>query len=179
MGNKAIDDPKVYTQAVEQLAVAQAVYKAVASVVGTKDPDNLRGVVDDKVISMYQATGAKSFDIKVKGSKVGSISVRLTKPKKGKTVVVTDRDAFEEWALGEGLAHLETKPTVVMDEDAILHNALNDGEIPNGCTVVDVDEPEKVTGTTLRGCDPLKVSDALGDGFEDKVMGLLEGDING
>ena len=159
----------------ERLAIAQAVYKAVAGVVSTKDPYNLRGQVDSALVDAYMSTGAKSFDLRLNGGKVGSISVTVAKAKHDTSLRITDRKAFETWALSEGFAHEETVTRVVMDEDAVLSAALLNGEVPDGCEPVTIDEPEHVSGTSIRGCKPEDVAAALGTGLPQAVAGFLTG----
>ena len=159
----------------ERLAIAQGVFNAVGEMVSTKDPNNLRGRVNDKIIKAYLSTGARSFDLRLNGHKVGSFSVTVAKAKRETKLKVIDRDAFEAWALSEGFAHEETVTRVVMDEDAVLSDALLNGEVPDGCEPVTKDEPEHVSGTSIRGCKPEDVASALGTQLPQAVAGFLTG----
>lgn len=92
----------------ERLAIAQALFKAISSVVSTKDPDSLRGRVDARAIENYKSTGAKSFDLTLNGTKVGSFSVRLSRAVHRVDFVVGDREACLRWCVENGLARTAT-----------------------------------------------------------------------
>lgn len=90
------------------LAAAQALYKALGAVVGTKDPDNLRGQCDAELRAAYEsedpATKKDRQPITIGGVRVGTLSVVESKPADHKEMVVADQAAFETWAVGAGLA---------------------------------------------------------------------------
>lgn len=88
----------------EKLTIAQALYKAIAAAVSTKDPDSLRGRMDVAAIRGYEATGAKGFDLRLAGRKVGTYSVRVSKPVHRTDLVVRDRAGFEGWCVANGIA---------------------------------------------------------------------------
>ena len=92
----------------ERLAIAQALFKAIGSVVSTKDPDSLRGRVDAQAIANYKSTGAKSFDLMLNGAKVGSFTVRLSKAVHRVDFVAADREACLRWCVENGLAKTVT-----------------------------------------------------------------------
>jgi len=156
---------------VEKLAVAQAFYKRAAEAVSTKDPDSLRGQADEFYRGMYEQTGAKSFDVKLLGRKVGTYSVVTTKARDGGERVelkVTDVDAYMSWALLHGYFSV--------DEDAVREHFESSGEVPDGCEAVTV----SVTGApggefkgTKLVIDPQAVADALGPALTDAGTVLL------
>ena len=92
----------------ESLIIAQALFKALSAAVSTKDPDNLRGRIDARAIESYLATGAKSFDLKLNGTKVGSFTVRLSKPVHRNGILVQDQEAYLAWCVENGHAQAET-----------------------------------------------------------------------
>ena len=88
----------------EKLTIAQALYKAIAAAVSTKDPDSLRGRADVAAIKAYEATGAKGFDLRLRGRKVGTYSVRVSKPVHRTDLAVRDRAEFEGWCMANDMA---------------------------------------------------------------------------
>lgn len=141
---------------IEQLAVAQAVYKLAAAQVSTKEPGNLRDEVDGHFREAFESTGAKSFDVPIAGQRVGTYSVKLTKPKEDTVMTIVDRDAFEDWCRENGCVR------EVFDEERAFGTFLSTGELPGGCHVTKVTSPGgEFSGGTLR-IDPEKVNDALG-----------------
>ena len=148
----------------EKLAVAQAMYRACAAVVSTKDPDSLRSLCDADMLENYASTGAKSYDMLVAGQKVGTYSVRVSKARD--ELVVVDEHDMKRWAIEQGFI----VPTV--DWDAVKRHFAETGEVPDGCEVEHT--PERASGTTLK-VDETKVADALGAELPAAVRGLLEG----
>lgn len=159
----------------ERLCIAQALYSYLAAEVSTKDPHNLRGRVNDAFHGMYQVCGAKSFDLMLNGKKVGTYSLSVTKPVHVTRLEVTDRPAFERWALENGYAR-EERRIVIDDEDVVLASLVTDGVVPDGCEWREIDEPEHVKPSgTIRGCKPEQIAEALGSGLTGAVTGLLMG----
>lgn len=151
---------------IEQLAVAQAVYKLAAAQVSTREPGNLRSEVDEHYHGLYLETGAKSFDVSIAGQKVGTYSVKLTKPKEDTVMTVVDRDAFEAWCRENGCVR------EVFDEERAFGTFLSTGELPGGCHVTKVTSTGgEFSGGTLH-IDPEKVNAALGGA---EVMPMLMG----
>lgn len=146
---------------VEQFAIAQAVYKAVASQCETGNPHNLRGGIDAWFKRLYEQTGAKSFDVKLRGRKVGTFSVIPTKttPQSERTeLAVMDEPAFQSWAAANGF--------LVVDMDAVRRHFADTGDVPDGCDAVKVITPEVVGGavkSTRAVIDTQEVVSVLGD----------------
>lgn len=160
---------------VEKLAVAQAFYNAVGKMVNTKDPSNLRGEANAFYEGEYGRTGAKSFDVKLLGSKVGTYSITVSKPKKSEKRVeleVVDEDELFNWADENGFV------SWTVDIDAVNENFRDYGEVPPGCKAVEVVTPAedggRITRTTLK-VDAESVIDALGPRLEGVSTMLLEG----
>lgn len=160
----------------ERLVIAQAMFKAAGDVVSTKSCDNLRHEVDRAAVADYDDMGVKSRDLRVNGQKVGTLSIRVAKGKPGHSdIVVTDRDSFMAWAGENGLTEEKTTTVLKRDESELLAQCLRDGEMPDGCQVVDTpDTPDYVAGTTLR-VDPAKVGEAMAGQLPESIHGLLEG----
>ena len=166
---------------IEQLAISQALYNLVADQVSTKDPDNLRGRVSQKYVELYEETGAKSFDVKLGGEKVGTFSLTVSKPTDSVTKTdffVTDEAKFRAWedfnaaALDYATAHLQQIADWAFGMT---------GEIPEGCEVQQFEiagmPGGEVTRTTLK-VDTEKVVELVGNGLPEAARGLLEGGEN-
>lgn len=158
---------------IQKLAIAQAFYKSVAELVKTGDPYNLRGAVDGEYRKLYESTGAKSFDMKLGGKKVGTFSVVTTKGTRSVEHVeleVDDEDAFMAWALTNGYFKV--------DFDAADAHFRQTGEVPPGCHARKVHVPGTpggaVRSTTLK-VDRRAVLDAIGPRLEGVSHALLEG----
>lgn len=161
----------------ENLAVAQAVYKVVSAAVKTGDPDNLRGQADAQLMELYEmgkslGMPTKSVDLTVGDAKVGTVSV-IEKGGESKQVYdLTDGEAFERW-----LWNNSEDVTLYVSEhgsDFCQWLMRKTGEIPDGVTVRSVETPTKVT-TSVR-VDPKKVAVALEkrDELPTVLAGLLE-----
>lgn len=143
-------------QQIEKLAVAQAVYKVAANAVSTKDPDSLRAQVDEYYRGMYEQTGAKSYDLKIGGEKVGTYSIKTTKEKNEQQLVVNDNDAFARWCAANDCIK------VINDFDKACDLFAETGEMPDGCELITKTTPEGLyAGSTLR-VDPYKVNKQIG-----------------
>lgn len=148
---------------VEKLAVAQAIQNAIGDLVKTKNPDNLRGEVDALMIERYESDpmGAKSFDVKLFGQKVGTYSLTVSKPKPQSEhveITVNDEAEFRRWCEREGF--------MTIDMGAVERYFADTGDMPYGCDARTVIEPEimggQVTRTTLKVA-PAEVARILGD----------------
>lgn len=143
---------------IEKLAIAQWAYRKFAGLVSTKDPDSLRGQADEAYRELYEQTGAKSYDLKLAGEKVGTYSLRVAKASDEPRVIVEDGYMFARWVYENHLDHL-----LKVDQKALDKWFLENGEQPDGCTVVNVHTPEHVTGGTLR-VDERKMDELFAEG---------------
>lgn len=186
----------------ENLTIAQAIYKAVSEAVSTKDPDSLRSRVDAETIEGYERTGCKSYDLMLRGTKVGTYSIRFSKAVNKTLIVVRDPLAFGRWAYANNLAKKQIQLTIDVEDwmpenlvdieyhiteqtwrdgiaqekyvvdDDALDVARENGEVPDGCEPQVIDEPSTPIGTLLK-VDPALVAAALGDMLSGAVRGLL------
>ena len=155
---------------IEQLAVAQALYKAMGEVVSTKDPDSLRSRADEEYLRLYAETGAKSFDVRIGGEKVGTMSVREPKRSAESVKLVVDDREAAKMALGDFVsAYIDANL-----QDAVQWVFDSTGEVLDGCTALRVGGTVGEPTTALR-VDPQKVSDALRGELPAAVQMLLEG----
>lgn len=156
------------TKRIEQLAVAQAVYKLSAEQVSTKEPGNLRSRVDEYYRGLFEATGAKSFEVRIGGEKVGTYGVSVTKPETRVRLKVTDSRALMAWC--EANDCLRVEPDMRRVESIFGET----GELPDGCEVEATSTPGgEYSGGSLR-IDPEKVNAALGGA--DVLPMLMGGD---
>ncbi len=147
-------------------------------------------------------SGGKTYDMLLRGRKVGTYSIRFSKAEHRTTVAIVDEDAFAQWAFGNGLARKQVVITLDVEEgmpdrligqkititedmflkgvarqnyivsDNAIATAQRDGEIPDGCEARVIDEPAVPIGSTLR-IDPVLVAQAMGSELPSAVMGLL------
>ena len=162
----------------EKLIIEQAFYKAIAEDVATKNPDNLRGRVDAEYKDLYKETGAKSFDAKLNGEKVGTFSLTISKPtdsREEKLCEIDDIDALREW---DGYAQLAMH--YIFDKSraakAVQEYFKETGEVPEGCVTLDVVYPGNPGGEVERTAlkvDTEKVAEVLGNRLPEAAMLLL------
>lgn len=166
--------------AIERLAVEQAVYNAIGADLKTGVPDNLRGEVNGFYLDLYEQTGATGFEVRVNGQKVGTYGFTKVRGQPERTVTelrVVDHDAlmadtsdeFAEWLADHIRAH--------MDELAVQY-ATETGELLDGMEYVTITTP--ATPDTIRPNGTLrvradKVAAALGNALPATIAGLLEG----
>ena len=94
----------------EQLAVLSAIEKAVN--------DRIKEVRDEcnaKMLGAYDSMGAEKIALKACGAKVGDMTVTFDSDGWS----VTDREAFEEFALDYGLARIERRIRPEMEQSVI------------------------------------------------------------
>ena len=149
----------------ELLAVAQALYKYIGTIVGTRDPDNLRGEADEYFKNLYLETGAKSFEVNVNGEKVGSYSVTKKDPQIRRSLTWDDDEQVIAWMIENDM--------VEVDEGAIMRHFLATGELPPTCEISEWETSPDII-TTLR-IDVDAVKDALKGELPNVVAGLLGG----
>lgn len=167
----------------ERLYVAQAVFKRVSEAVSTKDAGSLRSRCDEEMRRVYDETGFRSADAKLFGEKVGTYSVRLSKPVPASTetrLVVEDPEAVLAWARDEATderAEWERETAGEFAEWCLARY----GEVPDGCRAeeaVHEAEPARVTGTTLK-VDPERVAEVMRERMPGATVAGLLGGANG
>ena len=172
---------------VEQLAIEQAVFNKLGADVSTKSPDSLRGMADEEIVGNYRAMGAKSYDVHVNGSKVGTYSVRTSKEKPqstSKRLVIKDPYALEKFIEDNinQCVKAEEMPYAELYAQAMAQNFAEYvlevyGELPDGCEMVTETIPAQkpqVIGTSLR-IDADKVADAINGYLPTTIAGILGG----
>lgn len=155
----------------ERLAVITAFGKAVKQA-----EKRVREEVDAQMREDFMVNGVTQKQLTVNGQKVGTISARMTKEKVGKYPMLKSAPEFVEW-LRTSDGGLDTlNRLVTVKPDLILDAAIADGELPDGCEMVERCEPPMMTGTTVRVQLP-KVVEALGNNLGAAAAALLTGEV--
>ncbi len=165
-------------EALERLAVAQALYKELAKVVSTKDPRSVRSSIDAELKADYERDGTDRKRIVINGVEVGTLSAKIAKPSKERRFEVTDWEAFEKWIFTDDVELVKWFCNYVgaHPREFAKWYFEQTGEIPDGCDLVEMTHPGgQWMGTTLRGCDIEKVGEAAGVRLASEVVALLEG----
>lgn len=163
-----------------KLALAESVVKACKAATdpkgGAHGAPNLRTDADDALRCAYEQDGVDRKRIVIGGTEVGTLSARLSKPVEGVAPEIADDAAFVAWLRGSdgGADTLMRLVTGYRTRQAVLDAATADGELPDGCRMVDRCEPARWLGTVLR-VDKQSVAQALGDSLPSAVYGLLSG----
>lgn len=168
--------------ALAKLALAESVVKACRAATdprgGAHGAPNLRTDADDALRDAYERDGVDRKRIAIGGVEVGTLSARLSKPESGMRVVVDDEKAFVRWIMASDGGE-DTIWRLIHDpktRDAVIAAATADGELPDGCRMVERSEPARWLGTTLR-VKPEKVAQALAGELPQAVAGLLGGEV--
>ena len=161
--------------ALERLAVAQALYKELGEIVSTKTSYSLRGMCDADLRADFEEDGTDRRRITINGVEVDKLSVKVTKPGKPKAVQVDiaesamwlreQLDERPDWLLGWIGARADDIAQACLDAT---------GEVPDGYEVRR-DAGGEFAGTTLTGCTVEKVQQATGVLLQSEVLALLEG----
>lgn len=155
----------------ERLAVITAFGKAVKQA-----EKQVREEVDAQMRDDFMAFGVTQKQLAVNGQKVGTISARMTKEKVGKYPMLKSAPEFVEW-LRTSDGGLDTLNRLVsIKPDLVLDAAIADGELPDGCEMVERFEPPMMTGTTVR-VQTQKVVEALGNNLGAAAAALLTGEV--
>lgn len=166
---------------VEELIVKQAFLNAVGEDLKTKNPDNLRGQVDQMMRDAYESNpmAGRSYDLRLLGQKVGTYSLTVSKDEPSReemTLEINDRAEFMEWAEENGYVEK------VVDMDAVISDMRNNGVVPDGCTPAKVIVPGTVGGMVTRTTvkvDEEHVMRVLGPQLETVAYALLGGGDDG
>lgn len=164
----------------QQLALWKAIADAANERITTrpKGGANLRTEIDDSMIALYESTGADRVKLKLHGQEVGTLSLTFTKPKQGVEMRVTDTKKLVGWLreTDEGLDVLSTIICGASCQKAVIDAARDYGFLPDGCAMVEVNEPKHYKGTMLK-VDGLKVARAMAGELPSAVAGLLGGEV--
>lgn len=160
---------------IQKLAVAAALEKQIKKLTDKRAVDSLGAVADEDLRCMFEETGVDRIRIRIGGIDVGTMSITMTKPVKGEEMRVEDARALAGWLreTDEGADVLAAILTDLKVQQAVSGAAMGYGFMPDGCRLVEVDEPARVKGTMLR-VDAEKVAKALKGELPQHVAGLLE-----
>lgn len=164
----------------QELALWKAIADAANERITTrpKGGANLRTEIDDSMIALYETTGADRVKLQLNGQEVGTLSLAFTKPKQGVEMRVTDTKKLVKWLreTDEGGDVLMTIICGIKLQEAIVNAATDYGFLPDGCAMVEVNEPKHYKGTMLK-VDGLKVARAMAGELPSAVAGLLGGEV--
>lgn len=157
--------------AVQKLAIVDAFIKACKD-----EQKRIRDEVDEETIKLYLDTGADRRTVSLNGEKVGTISIVMTKPVKGKFPEIQDAQEFAKWYRESDGGMDAINRLIALEPGIMLKAAVADGELPDGCSMVERCEPAMITGTTVR-VQTTKVVEALGNNFGTAAAALLTGEV--
>lgn len=164
----------------QELALWKAIADAANERITTrpKGGSNLRTEIDESMIALYETTGADRVKLKLHEQEVGTLSLTFTKPKQGVEMRVTDTKKLVKWLreTDEGGDVLMTVICGIKLQEAIVNAAMDYGFLPDGCAMVEVNEPKHYKGTMLK-VDGLKVARAMAGELPSAVAGLLDGEV--
>lgn len=160
---------------IEQVSFLTALQKKVKEYLDAHSEDSPRSELDSMVRDMYQAMGVSKLDLKVRGQKVGTVSARLSKPVHEIKPMIENGTEFLDWLLTSDGGKDTLSRLIAQKPDLLLELATADGELPDGCRMVERNVPESWLGTTLR-VDADKVVKAYGGELSGAVVGLLGGE---
>lgn len=164
----------------QELALWKAIADAASERITTrpKGGSNLRTEIDESMVALYETTGADRVKLKLNDQEVGTLSLTFTKPKQGVEMRVTDTKKLVEWLreTDEGGDVLMTIICVIKLQEAIVNAAMDYGFLPDGCAMVEVNEPKHYKGTMLK-VDGMKVARAMAGELPSAVAGLLGGEV--
>ena len=160
---------------VERVAFLTALQKKVKEHLDAHAADNLRTQLDDELRNLYVQMGVSKLDLKVNGKKVGTVSARLSKPLHEIKPMIENGTEFLDWLLTSDGGKDTLSRLIAQKPDLLLELATADGELPDGCRMVERSVPESWLGTTLR-VDADKVAKAYGGELSGAVVGLLGGE---
>ena len=164
----------------QELALWKAIADAANERITTrpKGGSNLRTEIDESMVALYETTGADRVKLKLHEQEVGTLSLTFTKPKQGVEMRVTDTKKLVKWLreTDEGGDVLMTVICGIKLQEAIVNAAMDYGFLPDGCAMVEVNEPKHYKGTMLK-VDGLKVARAMAGELPSAVAGLLDGEV--
>lgn len=164
----------------QELALWKAIADAANERITTrpKGGSNLRTEIDESMIALYETTGADRVKLELHEQEVGTLSLTFTKPKQGVEMRVTDTKRLVKWLreTDEGGDVLMTVICGIKLQEAIVNAAMDYGFLPDGCAMVEVNEPKHYKGTMLK-VDGLKVARAMAGELPSAVAGLLGGEV--
>lgn len=159
-----------------KLALATAMFNVLSDKVSTKGgkrgADNFRTTCDDMLRDEWERDGTDRKELRINGQKVGTITVRTSKPIDETVPVIRDTEAFVQW-LRTSDGGLDTLRLAISTKpDDMLAWATANGELPDGCAIEKRELPERFRGTTVR-VDKRLVMRALRDELPGEAMRML------
>ena len=153
----------------QQLAVMDAVYKELGKRIKT-----MRETVNEKAKALYVEQGSDRLRININGEDCGTLSMSFSKPIDGTFPQVNDAEQFVQWFRTEDGGLDALRRLIAVKPDLVLKAAIVDGELPDGCAMVERHEPGQMKTPVLR-TKPKSIAKALGKELPQAVFGILEG----
>lgn len=154
----------------EQLAIAQGLYRALGEMVGTRNPNNLRGRADAEIMADAANRKKSTIELYIGDTYMGCVSP--TESRETTRFIVEDSAA--------AILDMFTDPAICEMPQDIVQKVVDwycrkTGTLPDGCSTYT--EPKHITGTKITGCEPEKVAAALGMTLPQAVVHLLGGEV--
>ena len=163
----------------QRLVVATAAEKAIKTLTAPNNPDSLRARVDAEMRSAWERDGTTQRKVSINGRSLATYSVRTKPAEVVDELSITNPHAFLEWLTktDDGYNLLWTYALSVQGSRELLKCAMDvmvvDGVIPDGCRVHRTEYPERWAGTTMRGCKPHEVAEALGNALPETIAEVI------
>lgn len=149
-----------------KFAVLQSLYKRLGELLGTKNPDNLRGQVDADLLDLWKRHGVDRQRLQIGDATVGYVALKFSKPAKRAVIIVNDADALAKE--DEALVRMFVRHYADKFASFVLEVT---GAVPDGCEMRVEDVPSQCIGSTVTGCKPDDVFPLLG---ADGIAGYLK-----
>lgn len=159
----------------QNVAIAAALEKQLKKILDARAANSPRADVDDELRDAFEREGVDRKRIIINGREVGTLSLSFTKPKSGVDMRVDSAQRLADWVrdTDEGRDALMMAIGDVRVQDALVAAATGYGFLPDGCRMVQANEPARIKGTVLR-VKPEKVAEALAGELPQAVAGLLD-----
>lgn len=149
-----------------KFAVLQSLYKRLGEMLGTKNPDNLRGHADADLLDLWEHHGVDRQRLQIGDTTIGYLVLKFSKATKKAVIIVTDPDALAQE--DEALVRMFVRHYADKFANFVLEVT---GAVPDGCEMRVDDVPSQCIGTTVTGCKPEDVFPLLG---ADGIAGYLK-----
>lgn len=149
-----------------QFAALQALYKRLGEMLGTKNPDNLRGQADADLFELWEKHGVDRQRLMIGDTTVGYHVLKFSKATKKAVIIVKDADALAQE--DDELVRAFVRHYADKFANFVLEMT---GAVPDGCEMSVEDVPSQCIGSTVTGCKPEDVFPLLG---ADGIAGYLK-----
>ena len=150
---------------------------AIGKELDTGNASNMRGQVDAVYRKLWEQTGGKSFEMRMRGNKVATYSVKTTKERHKTVYDLEDATAFGDWLFSEDGRQAAQMWADEHPEQFVKWYVERTGDIPDGVQPRDVtvSNEGEYNGGMVSQFRQQEVLRALGDDLPTAVAGLLGG----